>query len=109
MALYGPGFEDGWLLLVMLVLASAFLGIGTISSNALFGMNRPWTGLLVIIVWSIVFLGITASFLGRYGVYALAAAFFISHLVRAVLASIIVLKNIHFARTQNRSAPASVE
>jgi O-antigen/teichoic acid export membrane protein len=100
MSLYGPGFEDGWLLLVMLVLAAAFLGIGSISSNALFGMNKPWTDFVVMVVWAFVLLGITVSFLDRLGVYALAAAFFISHMVRALLATVVVLQNTRTAQTE---------
>jgi O-antigen/teichoic acid export membrane protein len=93
MALYGPGFQDGWSLLVILVLASAFLGIGNISSNALFGMNRPWSDFILMVIWSIVLLAITAGLLNRMGVYALAAGFLISHFVRAGLASVMVLKH----------------
>ena len=107
MGLYGRGFEEGWLLLVMLVLASSFLGVGSISSNALFAMKKPWNDFFVMVVWAVALLGITVSFLDRLGVYALAAAFFISHLVRAAVATMMVLKNIHFSKARDRILSAS--
>jgi O-antigen/teichoic acid export membrane protein len=96
MNFYGPGFEEGWLLLVILSLASVFLGVGNISSNALLSMNKPWFDFFVKVGWAICLLGITISLLEHWDIFALAAGFLISHIVRALVGTAMVLRTIRF-------------
>ena len=96
MNFYGPGFEEGWLLLVILSLASVFLGVGNISSNALLSMNKPWVDFFVKVGWVMCLLGITISLLGHWDIFALATGFLISHILRALAGSVMVLRTTIF-------------
>jgi len=91
MAMYGPGFKEGWSILVMLAFAAPFLGVGNMSANALFSMNKPWNEFVAMVIWSVVLLTITVSFFERWGVAALAAAFLVAHMLRAAFNCTLVL------------------
>jgi len=91
MKLYGPGFQEGWLMLCVLAAAAPFLAIGNMSSNALFAINRPWYDFLVMLLWGGMLLTVVVSMLSTRGVFALVIAFLLSHLMRALVTFILVL------------------
>lgn len=80
MELYGPAFRDGWLLLVLLLVAAPFHGISKIASGALLGMNRAWWLLGANVGWGITLLGVTLWLLPSCGVISLAAAFLVAYI-----------------------------
>lgn len=92
MSIYGDGFRQGWVLLVILLFAAPFHAIAKVAFAALFGMNRAWAVLAVNLVWSAVLVAITMLLLPRLGVVGLALAFLVAHLVLAFLGSAIVLR-----------------
>ena len=94
MGLYGPRFEEGWRLLVVLALGAPLLAIGGISSNALFAMNSPWKDLSIMFLWGLVMLGWTTIFLSKWGVFALVSGFFVAHLLRALITSLMVFRAV---------------
>jgi O-antigen/teichoic acid export membrane protein len=109
MGLYGPGFEEGWRLLVILSLGAPLLAIGSIASNALFSMNRPWKDFSTTLLWGFAMLGLTASAISRWGVFALAVGFFCAHVLKAFIASLIVLRAIKRHALSQWSASANTD
>ena len=49
---YGPGFRDGWAVLVLLLAAAPLHALAKIASSALLAMNRAWWVLGVNVIWS---------------------------------------------------------
>ena len=91
MALYGPSFRDGWMLMVLLLAAAPLHGLAKIASSALYGMNRAWWVLGVNLVWGATILALTAWFLPSLGTLALALGFLVAYGVLAALAYGLVL------------------
>jgi len=81
MALYGPGFREGWLILVLLVAAAPFHALSKIASGALLGMNRAWWVLGVNLLWGITMLTLTVWLTPVWGVRGLATAFLAAYSV----------------------------
>jgi O-antigen/teichoic acid export membrane protein len=91
MSLYGPGFRDGWMLLVLLVSAAPLHAIAKIASGALLGMNRAWRVLAINLVWGITLLALTAWLLPTHGVMGLAIAFVAAYALLGSLALTLVI------------------
>ena len=75
MSLYGPGFRDGWIILVLLLAAAPLLALTKIASCALLGMNRAWWVLAINLCWGMMLLEITSWLVPTHGVLGLAIAF----------------------------------
>lgn len=91
MSLYGSGFRDGWILLVLLVAAAPLHAIANIASGALLGMNRAWWVLAVNLAWGITLLLLTAWLLPTHGVIGLAISFVAAYAVLGSLALTFVM------------------
>ncbi|MCB1805582.1 MAG: hypothetical protein KDJ99_10690, partial [Candidatus Competibacteraceae bacterium] len=81
MSFYGPDFQEGWMVLVILLVAAPFHALAKIASGALFGMNRAWWVFGVNLAWGVTLLsiaewlvpilrgiGLATAFLAAYGV-----------------------------------------
>jgi O-antigen/teichoic acid export membrane protein len=92
MSLYGPGFREGWMILVLLLAAAPLHALAKIASGALFGMNRAWWVLGLNLGWSATLLAVTAWLVPTRGVMGLAIAFLAAYVLLGTssLASILV-------------------
>jgi O-antigen/teichoic acid export membrane protein len=75
MSFYGPGFREGWMILVLLLAAAPLHALSKIASGALLGMNRAWWVLGLNMVWSGTLLAVTAWLVPTRGAMGLAIAF----------------------------------
>ena len=75
MSLYGPGFREGWMILVLLLAAAPLLALSKIASCALLGMNRAWWVLGFNLGWGATLLAVTAWLIPTRGAMGLAIAF----------------------------------
>ena len=91
MTLYGPGFREGWLILVLLVAAAPFHALSNIASGALLGMNRAWWVLGVNLLWGITMLMLTVWLTPVWGVRGLATAFLAAYSVLGTASVAMVL------------------
>jgi O-antigen/teichoic acid export membrane protein len=99
MALYGPDFRDGWLILIVLLMAAALHAVAKIASGALLGMNKAWWVLLANLAWGGTLLLGTWLLLEDLGALGLATALLVAYLVLGTLTSAMVLL---------RSAPSTI-
>ena len=91
MALYGPSFREGWLILVLLVTAAPFHVLAKIALGALLGMNRAWWVLGVNLLWGVTMLALTVWLAPAWGVRGLATAFLAAYSVLGILSVAMVL------------------
>lgn len=91
MALYGPGYREGWLILIILLMAAALHAVAKIASGALFGMNKAWWVLLANLSWGGTLLLCTWLLLDDLGAVGLATAFLVAYLVLGTATSAMVL------------------
>jgi len=91
MSLYGPGFREGWLVMVLLLAAAPLHALAKIASGALLSMNRAWWVLGFNLVWGVTLLTVTAYLVPRNGEIGLAIAFLAAHGILATLSFISVL------------------
>ena len=75
MSLYGPGFRQGWMVLVLLLAAAPLNALAKIASGALLGMNRAWWVVVINLGWSATVLAVTAWLVPTRGVLGLAIAY----------------------------------
>jgi O-antigen/teichoic acid export membrane protein len=75
MSLYGPGFREGWTVLVLLLAAAPLHAVAKIASGALLGMNRAWWVLGANLAWGATLLALTAWLVPTRGVMGLAIGF----------------------------------
>jgi O-antigen/teichoic acid export membrane protein len=75
MSLYGPGFREGWTVLVLLLAAAPLHALTKIVSGALLAMNRAWWVLGLNLGWSATLLAVTGWLVTTRGVLGLAIAF----------------------------------
>jgi len=92
MSLYGPGFREGWTVLVLLLAAAPLHALAKIASGALLGMNRAWWVLGVNLGWGATLLAMTAWLVPTRGVLGLAIAFLAAYAMLGTfsLASVLV-------------------
>lgn len=89
--LYGPGFRDGWLIMVLVLAAAPLHGLSKISSGALLCMNRAWWVLFVNLLWGVILLILVVWLTPIYGACGLAAAFLAAYFVLAISSLSVVL------------------
>lgn len=75
MSLYGPGFREGWMILVLLLAAAPLHALSKIASGALLAMNRAWWIPGLNMVWGGTLLAVTAWLVPTRGAMGLAIAF----------------------------------
>lgn len=92
MTLYGPGFREGWLILVLLVAAAPLHALSKIASGALLGMNRAWWVLVTNLVWGVSLIGMVLFFVPLAGALGLAGAFLSSHIITVTIKLLIVFR-----------------
>lgn len=85
MSLYGSEFREGWMVLVLLVLAAALHAVAKIASGALYGMNKAWWVLFVNISWAVVLLVSAFLLIEGYGAVGLGVSFLSAYAVSAVI------------------------
>jgi O-antigen/teichoic acid export membrane protein len=100
MSLYGPGFREGWMILVLLLAAAPLHALAKIASGALLGMNRAWWVLGVNMAWSGTLVAVTAWLVPTRGAIGLAIAFLAAYAMLGAfsLASILVGSKERVAR-----------
>lgn len=91
MSLYGPGFLEGWLILVLLVIAAPLHALAKIASGALFAINRAWWVLGVNLFWGVTILTLTLWLTPRWGAEGLAVAFLVAYSVLGITSVVMVL------------------
>jgi len=85
MSLYGPGFREGSMILVLLLVAAPLHALANISSAALLGMNRAWSVLGANMAWGAGLLTMTVWLVPTSGVMGLAVAFLAAYCVLGAL------------------------
>ncbi len=81
---YGPGFVEGWPVLVLVSLSAVPSAASSVLATLLLGAGRMWTALVLNCVWAVVFLGCIGLRIG-HGAQGLAMAYLISYLLHVVL------------------------
>jgi O-antigen/teichoic acid export membrane protein len=85
MSLYGPGFREGSMILVLLLAAAPLHALAKIASGALLGMNRAWWVLGINLGWSATLLAVTAWLVPTRGVMGLAVGFLAAYAMLGTL------------------------
>lgn len=91
MGIYGPGFREGWTVLVLLLAAAPLHALAKITSGALLGMNRAWWVLGVNLGWGATVLAVTAWLVPTRGVMGLAIAFLTAYAILGTFSFTLVL------------------
>lgn len=91
MSLYGPGFREGWLVLVLLLAAAPLHALSKIASGALFGMNRAWWVLGINLMWGATLIAVTAWLVRPLGVKGLAIGLLAAYGILGTLSIILVM------------------
>lgn len=89
MRTYGPGFQEGAGVMVLLVWSAVLWEISRIIGRYGLSTGRLWTGFFVNLLWGGLVLGLTWK-LAKYGAWGVALAQLIGYGVRAVVANIFV-------------------
>jgi O-antigen/teichoic acid export membrane protein len=83
MALFGPGFSGGWVVLCLLCLAAVLQATNTVIGEALAALNKMWWGFLLNCLWAAEFL-LASWFLVRLGAIGLGWAYLISYVLHTL-------------------------
>lgn len=95
---YGEGFEEGQLVLVVLVISSVFISINNVIGQAIASKGKMWIGFLFNLIWSII-LGISAYFFINWGLgaiglaYSFLLAYFIHTIIQMIYAKMYLFKS----------------
>lgn len=81
MSLYGPGFRDGWLLLILLASAAPVHAMAKMASTALLGMNRAWSVAMLNTLWGVTMLVAASILTPSYGALGLSISFLSAYLI----------------------------
>jgi len=91
MASYGPGFESGVWVLVLLAVSSVLVAINSVVGQAIASKGRMWAGFALNLLWGLTLLGTTRILLDRqYGALGLALANLIAYSLHTVWVSLYV-------------------
>ena len=82
MALYGPGFREGWLTMVLVMVTAAVFALHTPVAQWMVASARMWAIFFMTLAWSVVYLA-TAWALVRWGSTGLATARLTAYLLNA--------------------------
>lgn len=81
MSLYGIGFRDGWLLLILLASAAPAHAMAKMASTALLGMNRAWSVAMLNGLWGVTMLVAASILTPSFGALGLSVAFLTAYLI----------------------------
>ena len=107
MTLYGPGFSEGKMVLVLLLAAAPLHALSKITFGALFAMNRPRWVLGVNVVWGVTLLALTISLVPKLGVMGLAIGFFVAYAILGCSSVILVFFGSRVSPSNNASITKS--
>lgn len=91
MGLYGHGFEEGRVVLVLLLAAAPLHALAKIASGALLGMDRAWSVLGANVAWGVTLLALVAALVPAQGTVGLGIAFLAAYTVLAAVSLSMVL------------------
>jgi O-antigen/teichoic acid export membrane protein len=74
MGSYGPSFESGYMVLILLGLSSIFFAVGSVIGNAIASAGKMWFGFLFNAMWGAAYLGAASYLVPKYGAFGLALA-----------------------------------
>lgn len=83
MELYGAGFREGWLILILLLAAAPFHGLAKVAFGVLSAMNRPWWILAVNCLWGVSLITLALMLIEDWGALGLATAFLLAYIFLA--------------------------
>lgn len=108
MSLYGAGFRDGWMLLVLLAAAAPLHAVAKTASTALLGMNRAWSVAALNMMWGIAMLLIASILTPSLGALGLSVAFASAYFILMVLTVAILFWNLRGGTTILANGPSGV-
>lgn len=91
MSLYGPGFREGWLVLVLILAAAPLHALAKISITAMLGMNMAWAVLGINFLWGVTLLILSMLLVPHQGALGLAISFLIAHGMLAIISTLLAL------------------
>jgi O-antigen/teichoic acid export membrane protein len=97
MGLYGDGFGDGWLLLILLVSAAPIHAMAKMASTALFGMNRAWSVFGLNVIWGATMFLLSTMLVSAMGASGLVIAFLSAYCVLMSTAIVLVFWHLRQA------------
>jgi len=104
MGFYGNGFREGWPTLVMVLLATVFMAVIMPANQVLAALGKMWIGLILNVVWAIVIILGTISFLDL-GSLGLASARAGGYALHSILVFVCVL---YFLNKAERKGPQTI-
>jgi len=93
MALYGNGFESGWIALVLLLAAAPLHTLAKVASGALLGMNRAWSVFGANLAWGTSLSAISLWLIPTHGAMGLGIAFVTAYALLALTTLTLVIVN----------------
>ena len=91
MGLYGSAFSQGWLIMVLVLMAAPFHALSNIASGALLGMNKAWLVFAANVVWASVMLCLALWIIPGLQARGLATAFIAAYACQAAFLVVTVL------------------
>jgi len=71
---YGPSFESGYMVLILLGLSAVFFAVGSVIGNAIASSGNMWFGFLFNLMWGVAYVGAAYFLVPKYGAFGLALA-----------------------------------
>ena len=103
MSLYGPGFHEGEMVLVLLLAAAPLHALTKIAFGALFAMSLAWWVLGVNVVWGITLLMVAISLVSKLGAMGLAIGFLVSYAILGCASVTLVLLGSRASSSNSKS------
>jgi O-antigen/teichoic acid export membrane protein len=91
MGAYGPGFTQGHMVLVALVLSAFFASAPSVIASAIASISKMWVGFVMNAIWGVTFV-MAAFFWINRGAMGVAMAYLASYILHAVIVAIYALK-----------------
>jgi O-antigen/teichoic acid export membrane protein len=95
MGLYGDGFSEGWLFLILLASAAPMHAMAKMASTALLGMNRAWSVFGLNLIWGATLLTFTLFLTPPWGATGLAIAFLLAYCILMLSTTALVFWHLH--------------
>jgi O-antigen/teichoic acid export membrane protein len=106
MGLYGHGFRDGWLVLVLSAATAVVACLNGVVGTAILSAGSVWAGCAFNGLWAVVFLAGSYWLIPRYLALGLALSLFCAYLAHAAWQGVYLL---HTIKLLARTAPCSAE
>ena len=96
MRAYGEGYEEGKMVLIVLAFSSILISVNSIIGQAIAGKEKMWTGLIFNLIWAVIILMSSYTFINLgYGAIGIAFAFLIAYFSHSIIQTIFVTKYLH--------------